>query len=59
MFYRLIFGQLAHLVSHFTIADPLLNSTPAPQNPFLGLNLNMNVNLKTTVHDGMYKIECH
>ena len=37
--------------------DPLHSSTPAASNPLLDLNLKMNINPESTVHDDMYNVK--
>ena len=39
------------------MTDPLYSSTPAPPNTLLDLNLNMNLNPETAMHDDMYNIK--
>ena len=39
------------------MTDPLYSSTPPAPNLLLDLNLNMNLNPKTTVHDDMYNVK--
>ena len=57
IFYRLFFGLLVHPVSHIAIGDPLFNSTPVPSNLLLDLNLNVNLNPETTVHDDINNVK--
>ena len=46
-----------HLISHVTMTDTLPNFEPAPSNPLLDINLNMNLNSKTTAHDNMNNVK--
>ena len=46
-----------HTISHVIVTDSLPNSTSLPSNPLLDLNLNMNLNPETTVHDNMYNVK--
>ena len=39
------------------MADPLYTSTPAPINPLLDLNLNMDLNPEAMVHDNIYNVK--
>ena len=55
--FRLIFGLLVQLVCHVNMTDPLHSSSPAPLNSLLDLNLNINMNLKTPLHDVAYNVK--
>ena len=46
-----------HLVSQTAMTDLLSNPTPAMSKLLLELNLNMNLNPETTVHDERYNVK--
>ena len=46
-----------HLVFHTAMIDPLFSSTPAPSNLLLAINLNMNFNPETTMHDDAHNVK--
>ena len=56
IFYKLIFGLLMYLISHFTMPDPLPNSIHVQPNPLLDLNFKITLNPETSVHDDMYNV---
>ena len=54
---KLLFCLLIQLVFQSAMTTPLYSSTPAPSNPLLDLNLNMNVNPETMVPDNMFNLK--
>ena len=57
LFCRLLFGLLVQLVFQSPMTDPLFNSTSAPPNTLLDLNLNMNLNPENMVQDVIYNVK--
>ena len=55
IFYSLLFGLWVHQVFQVTIADLLSSPTPAPSN--LLLDLNMNLNPETMMHDDVNTVK--
>ena len=49
--------MLVTLVYQTAMTDLLSSSTLAPSNSHLDLNLNMNLNPATTVHDDIYNVK--
>ena len=54
---RLPFGLLVQLVFDPVMTDSLYSSTPALSYLLLDLNLNMNLNPETMVHNDMYNVK--
>ena len=50
-------GLLVQQVFQSIMTDQLYNSTPVPSNLLLDLNLKMNFNPETMVHDDMYNVK--
>ena len=57
LFCRLPFHLLVQLAFQSVITDPLHSSTLAPSNLLFDLNLNINLNPETSVHDDMHNVK--
>ena len=57
MFCRLLYGLWVQLVLQSVMTHQLSGSTSAPLNSLLYLNLNINLNHKTMVHDDIYNVK--